>query len=36
MKDNLAYQEETREELIDGKIVAMSPPADVQPQPNFL
>ena len=25
MKDNLAYQEETREELIDGKIVAMSP-----------
>lgn len=25
MSDNLAYQEERREELIDGKIVAMSP-----------
>lgn len=25
MEDNLAYQDEIREELIDGKIVAMSP-----------
>ncbi len=29
MENNPAYQEDIREELIGGKIVAMSPPANI-------